>query len=115
MTTKYDNANWTKCARTYGILSCIMGAANTAQGNNGVSLPCRGCWVQRREQTAVTMKVSIGTPASAVFGIELGVPYLVGAPNPEGASQLWIPVSDVSQLYFYGKSGTSVDIMYLLG
>jgi len=117
MTTKYDNADWTKCARTYGVTMCVIGFAtpNVGQGNNGVSLPCRGCWVQKRENTAPTIKMSIGTPASAVFGVELGVPDLAGWPNPEGAYPLWVPVSDVAQLHFYGEDFTSVDIMYLLG
>jgi len=118
MGTKYDNANWMRCARTYDVLMSMMGIAgvpNVAQGNDGVSLPCRGCWVQKREQTDSTIKMSIGTPASAVFGIELGQPFLLGPPNLEGATPMWVPVSDVSQLYFYGDNGTTVDIMYLLG
>lgn len=118
MTTKYDNADWKRCARTYGVTMVIIGFAgtpNVGQGNFGVSLPCRGCWVQKRENTLSTIKMSIGTPASAVFGIELGNPLLGGWPNPEGASPMWVPVSDVSQLYFYGGNGASLDIMYLLG
>lgn len=119
MGTKYDNADWTKCARTYDVTMAIIGFfpgfPNVAQGNFGISLPCRGCYVQKRENTLATIKMSIGTPASAVFGIELGQPYLAGWPNPEGASPMWVPVSDVSQLYFYGEDFTSIDIMYLVG
>ena len=118
MATKYDNANWTKCARTYGVTQAIIGfpdTPNTVQGNYGVPLPCRGCWVQKRENTRDTIKMSIGTPATVVFGIELGQPYLAGRPDSEGALPLWVPISDINQLYFYGTDGTTIDIMYLIG
>ena len=115
MGTKYDNANWTRCARTYDVVHVVLGftAPNVAQGNYGVSLPCRGCWVQKRENTTDTIKMSIGTPATAVFGVELG--DADSWTEEEGAFPLWVPVSDVYQLYFYGPDGRSLDIMYLLG
>ena len=118
MTTKYDNADWTRCARTYGVIECVLGAGgipNEAQGNNGISLPCRGCWVQKREggDADVLIWMSIGTPATPMLGVELGQPES-DITVMEGASPLWVPISDVSQLYFYGEYGT-VDIMYLLG
>ena len=116
MSTKYDNADWKRCARTYGVIQLIIGfpaTPNTVQGNYGVSLPCRGCWVQKRENTLPTIKMSIGTPATAVFGVELG--DADSWVDEESALPLWVPVSDVSQLYFYGEDGTSIDIMYLLG
>lgn len=116
MGTKYDNADWKRSARTYGVIQAIIGFPanpNTVQGNYGVSLPCRGCWVQKRENTSDTIKMSIGTPATAVFGVELG--DADSWTEEEGACQLWVPISDVSQLYFYGNDGTTIDIMYLLG
>ena len=116
MGTKYDNADWKRSARTYGVTQAIIGfpdTPNTVQGNYGVSLPCRGCWVQKRENTLPTIKMSIGTPASAVFGVELG--DADSWTEEESAVPLWVPVSDVNQLHFYGTDGTTIDIMYLLG
>lgn len=120
MTTKYDNTIWSRCARTYGVLMSTIGDAgppwNMSQGNHGVSLPCRGCWVQRREggDEDSIVKMSIGTPATVDLGVELGMvdtdPAVI-----EGALSLWVPVSDVSQLYFYGTEGRAIDITYLLG
>jgi len=52
--------------------------------------------------------MSIGQEANAVFGVELSVASL-------GAQPLWVPISDVAQLYFYGTEGNIVDIIYLLG
>jgi len=120
MTTKYDNADWSRCARTYGVLMSTIGDDgdpwNTSQGNNGISLPCRGCWVQLREGGAedAIVKMSIGTPATAELGVALGRVECDFAVI-EGALPLWVPVSDVSQLYFYGTEGRSIDITYLLG
>ena len=111
MGTKYDNTDWTKCARTYGASMVIIGLAgipNVAQGNYGVPLPCRGCWIQKREGDDTIIKVSIGTPATVVFGIEIGLTY-------SGTSPLWLPISDVNQLYFYGVNNTIVDVIYLVG
>lgn len=116
MGTKYDNTDWSKCAKTCGTTWVVIGVVedNVAQGNYGVSLPCRGCWVQKREGSTNILRMSIGSPATADLGVELGqTPTTFGA--PDGASPLWVPVSDVSQLYFYGTDLDSVDIMYMLG
>jgi len=115
MSTKYDNADWKRSARTYGVVATIIGfiTPNVAQGNYGVSLPCRGCWVQKRENTLDVIKMSIGTPATPVFGVELGDAN--SWTDEESAIPLWVPVSDVNQLYFYGNNTTTIDIMYLLG
>lgn len=107
MTTKYDNADWSKCAKTYEVTLVMMDDDGNAQGNEGLSLPCKGCYVQMRE-VVDTAKMSIGTPANALFGVEL-------APAGKKSSPLWVPVSDLSQLYFYGEPGVIVDIMYMLG
>ena len=103
--TKYDNAEWDRCARTGGVLLVICNGAGLGQGNGGVSLPCRGCWVQGRNYG---VKMSIGTPASAVFGVDL-------SDAASGAQPMWVPISDVSQLYFYGIYNAVIDVIYLLG
>ena len=105
--TKYDNAEWDRCARTGGVTMAICGGDGHGQGNAGVELPCRGCWVQKRNFTT-DVKMSIGTPASAVFGVLLAEPQ-------DGAQPMWVPISDVSQLYFYGLYNVVIDIIFLLG
>lgn len=107
MTTKYDNAEWDRCARTGGVSLAVIGGSGLGQGNAGVELPCRGCWVQTRDVNSA-VKMSIGTPASAVFGVTLAEPQ-------NGAQPMWIPISDVSQLYFYSTYNATIDIIYLLG
>lgn len=104
---KYDNAEWSRCARTGGVGIVVIGGSGLGQGNGGVPLPCRGCWVQTRDSNA-TVKMSIGTPASAVFGITLAEPQ-------NGAQPMWVPISDISQLYFYTTYNAVIDIIYLLG
>lgn len=107
MRTKYDNKQWGRCAGTGGISVVVLSATGTGQGNDGVTRYCRGCWVQNRAGNS-TMKMSIGTPATAVFGVELATPDMGGQP-------LWVPISDIAQLYFYGTRADVVDIVFLLG
>ena len=106
MSTKYDNADPTRCARSGGVTIALLDGG-IGRGNDGVSLPCRGCWVQRREGGS-TIKMNIGAAATVDLGIELGDPEA-------GAQPLWVPVSDVAQLYFYGTHFDIADIIYLLG
>jgi len=105
--TKYDNCDWKRCARTGGVTLALIGASGVGQGNGGTSLPCRGCWIQSRDANS-TIKMSIGTPATAVLGITISEPGV-------GAQPLWIPIADIAQLYFYGTNGDIIDITYLLG
>ena len=107
MGTKYDNTDWSRCPRTYEVVEITIGADGTAQGNGGVSLPCKGCYLQMRE-FLVTVKVNIGTPATAGLGMTL-------APAGQKARPLWVPISDLSQLYFFGDPQAVVDIMYMIG
>ncbi len=107
MTTKYDNTDSTRCAGSGGVTLALLAGDGTGQGNDGVSLPCRGCWVQRREG-GNTIRMNIGEAATADLGVELGDPEA-------GAMPLWVPISDIAQLYFYGGATDIVDIIYLLG
>ena len=122
MTTKWDNADWSRLARDYGVIDVTTDwLTGLGQGNGGVSLPCRGCYVEPREgQWTDRIKMAVGTPASAVFGVTLGVSESAevdkwGQPIIQGATYLWVPVSDVSQLYFYCAGGGTVDIIYFIG
>lgn len=102
--SKYDNADVGRAARTGGSVRVTM-ASNVGQGNGGTSLPCRGCWISCPSGNTAPTKFNIGAAASATLGVEI--------PEQE---PVWIPISDVSQLYFYtGGATDSVDITYLLG
>lgn len=105
MTTKYDNANWFRCARTGGATTAVIVAGGNGQGNAGVSLPCRGCWVQTRSDSG---GVWLASPPFDGIG-----PFIPGV--SEGSQPMWIPISDVAQLFFSGFAGEIVDIVYLLG
>ena len=107
MTTKYDNQRWLRCARTGGVDAVTLSLIGKGQGNDGVSIAIRGCWVQNRYGNDI-VKMSIGTEATAVFGVELAWPHVGGQP-------LWVPISDLAQLYFYGTRADVIDIVYLLG
>lgn len=81
-------------------------AANVGRGNDGVSLPCAGCWVSAPSGNTAPTKFNIGAAASATLGVEIA----------EGVQAQWIPIDDVSQLYFYSGGATDVvDITYLKG
>lgn len=108
MTTKYDNADWSRCAGRGGVTLALIDAEGYGRGNDGISIPCRGCWVQARMAEGVEIKMNIGSKAEADLGVQLGDVTF-------GAQPLWVPISDVAQLYFYGIVGHIVDIMYLLG
>jgi len=104
MTTKYDNTNWFRLSSTGGATIATMDALGRGYGNGGVSLPCKGCFVQSRIDEGVFITVEDG------FAIG---PYLGGA--EVGQQPTYIQVSDVAQLYFSGAPGSIVDIVYLTG
>jgi len=81
-------------------------SSNVGQGNDGTSLSCAGCWVSAPTGNTAPTKFNIGAAASATLGVEI----------PEGVQALWIPISDVAELYFYSGGATDiVDITYLRG
>jgi len=105
MSTKYDNTDWFRLARTGGVLSVTIDWTGFAQGNGGISLPCRGCFVQIKGDAA---NVWIDDIENLGYG-----PFIPGA--GVGHQPMWIPISDVAQLHFGGTNGDIVDIVYLLG
>ena len=111
MTTKYDNADWTHLARTGGAVVVTI-ELDPDYGPLGVypeSIPCRGCFVAGRVLEAGNVIMSIGTERN---------PALRGTYIPktwDGGQPVWVPVSDVSQLYFSAEEGEHVDIVYLVG
>ena len=105
MTTKYDNTDWFRLSRTGGATIATLGAiTGRGYGNGGVSLPCKGCFVQPRWRDGVYILTE------GALGIG---PWLAG--GAVGQQPTYIPISDVAQLYFQGTAGGIVDIVYLIG
>lgn len=75
--------------------------ATVGQGNAGVSLPCRECWLTCPTANTGPVRMNIGAAASAILGIEI----------PE-STQIRVPIDDVSKLYFY--SATVSDVIDIL-
>ncbi len=113
MSTKYDNTDWFRLARTGGavVVSLVLvdGGNYYGQGNDGVSLPCRGCWVAIRDTNISDVYMSTAPGVTPLISPYIPKPFL-------GAQPLWIPISDVAQLSFAGNNETDkIDITYLLG
>lgn len=81
-------------------------AATVGQGNGGTSLPCAGCFVSIPAANTGPVRMNIDTAASATVGIEV----------PEASSPFFVPIDDVSSLYFYSATnGDVIDILYIKG
>ena len=81
-------------------------ASNVGQGNGGTSLIAAGCWVSLPAANTGPVRMNISAAASATVGIEV----------PEGSSPFWVPIEDISKLYFYsGTNDDVIDILYLKG
>lgn len=112
MSTKYDNTDWSRLSRTGGAVVVTLVATprvgmGFGVGNDGISLPCKGCWVAGR-----TGQDSFFMAAHPLCS-PLVSPDIAKPEN--GGQPFWIPVSDVSQLSFCGATGSKIDIVYLLG
>jgi len=106
--TKYQNARTNVVSDTGGSVRVTI-SSNVGQGNGGTSLPCRGCWVCPASANTGVIKMNIAAAASASLGIEL-------SDANTGSGPLYIPIDDVSKLYFYGATdGDDIDITYLRG
>jgi len=106
MSTKYDNADWFRLARTGGAIKVTLGPGGYDVANDGVSIPCKGCFVQARDGASGMWIDSNEEPTG-------DGPYIPGAVL--GGQPIWIPVSDVAKLAFGGMVGDIADIVYLLG
>jgi hypothetical protein len=118
MTSKYDNHAVDRAARTGGAVRVTL-SSNIGQGNGGTLLPCRGCWVQAVLANTDVVRMNIGSAASGTAGVDLARQHINVVADSYGAAAaqpLFIPISDVSQLYFYSATDSQViDIVYLLG
>ena len=105
--TSTTNQNTILTSTTGGSVR-VTCASNVGQGNGGTSLPCKGCWISTETGSTAPTKVNIGAAASATLGITFDE-------AATGQTPLWIPIDDVSKLYFYSGGATDViDIMYIL-
>jgi hypothetical protein len=105
MSTEYFGASGSKIRHSGGSVR-VTCAANVGQGNGGTSLQCAGCWVSAPSGNTAPTKFNIGTAASATLGAEIA----------KGVNAMWIPIDDVSQLFFYSGGATDViDITFLRG
>lgn len=94
-------------------------SSGVGQGNDGTSQPCAGCWVQAAATNTAVVKFNLSAAASADLGTELGRPHINDGTDEYGAGScqpLWMPIDDVSALYFYSSDADAiVDITYLTG
>ena len=105
--SKYLNTDASRICGNGGSVRVTI-ASNVGRGNDGTSLPCKGCWVSPASGNTGITKMTIAAVASSVLGIEISDVDVGGGP-------LWVPIDDVSTLYFYGATnGNFVDITYLL-
>lgn len=112
--TKYQNARTDRVSSAGGAVRVTL-SSGTGQGNGGTSLPCRGCYVSCEETNSEIVKMNIDTAASATLGVTLAQ-NVVGANASAIANPLYVPIDDVSKLYFYSAdSNAIIDIMYLKG
>jgi len=105
--SKYSGSRLAICP-TGGSVAVVL-TGNYAQGNGGNTLPCKGCLIIGRTTNTGPVHMNIGAAASNILGIQ--VPESAGSGSP-----FFVPISDVSQLYFYSGTDTDViDIMYFVG
>lgn len=76
------------------------------QANSGTSLPCKQVWIIADSANTGNCRVRIGAACTAT----------TGEPVPEYGThhyRLWIPLDDVSKLFFIGSvENDKVDIAY---
>jgi hypothetical protein len=94
-------------------------SSGTGQGNDGTSQPCAGCFVQAATANTAAVKMNIGAAATANLGVELGRQWVYDGTDEASAAAcqpLFVPVDDVSDLYFYSTDADAiVDILWLGG
>jgi hypothetical protein len=117
--SKYDNAlsSLVRLAGSGGSVKVSL-SSGTGQGNGGTSIACRGCYVQAAAANTAVVKMNIAAAATANLGVELGRPHINDGTDEYGAGScqpLFVPVSDVADLYFYSSDTDAiVDITYFI-
>lgn len=96
---------WSICAG--GGSNRVTLSGGEGQGNDGTSLPCKGCFVIGDSANTAAVRMRIGTDCTST----------TGTPIPEFGTDHYIrfvPINDLNKLYFYSSDATAiVDIEYL--
>ncbi len=117
--SKYDGRSASTIARTGGAVRVTL-SSNDGQGNGGTSIACKGCWVQAVDSNTDVVRMNIGAAATDILGVDLARAHTNLVADSYGvatAQPMWVPISDVAQLYFHSAGDTNaiVDILYLVG
>jgi len=114
MSTKYDNTDWYRLSRTGGAVVVTLAEVSVwvgpyGRGNDGISLPCKGCWIAVRDANVGDVYMSVEPDCTPFASADMARPA-------DGGQPFWVPVSDVAQLSFCGEEDDDmIDIVYLLG
>jgi len=97
---------WSIAASGGSVRVTLSGGAG--QGNGGTSLACKGCFVIGDSANSAEVRMRIGEACTNITGVplpEFGTDHYVR----------FVPIDDVSKLYFYSSDVDAiVDIEYLL-
>lgn len=102
---KYTNSSLDRVPEKGGSVRMTI-ADTVAQGNAGVSLPCKRVWLMADKKE---VRVNIGSACTAITGMQL--PFIDGSTYEFGP--LMLEIDDVSALYFYCATDDRViDCLY---
>ena len=114
--TKYANTSTGRVSTSGGSIRVTL-VGGVGQGNGGVSIPCRGCFVAADCCNTGTIKMNIGADAEANLGVGLARNYVYDGTNEASATSsnpLYVPIDDISKLYFYSVDDDAiVDICWI--
>jgi hypothetical protein len=117
MANQNQYSDTTPKIRSHGGHVRVTCASNVGQGNGGTSLKCGGCWLQAAVGNTEVVRWNIDAAASATVGQDLARPHInegAGEFNSSTAQPFFVPIDDVSKLYFYSADADAIiDIIYL--
>lgn len=114
--SKYANTSTGRVSTSGGSVRVTL-SSGVGQGNRGISIPCRGCFVTAVSTNTAGVKMNIGAAATNTLGIDLARNYVYDGTNEASATStnpLYVPIDDVSKLYFYSVDDNAiVDICWI--
>jgi hypothetical protein len=103
--SKFYNSSLDRTPNTGGSVRMTI-ALTIAQGNAGVSLPCKRVWLLANRKD---VRVKIGETCTATTGMIL--PYVDG--DTYKGNPLMLEIDDISSLHFYcPANGRTIDCLY---